>query len=56
MFRKYCDVVRVAQELYMAAVYLVPSSARLFSVCEGEVDNNDPKDGRQRVALGGAAF
>ena len=56
MFRKYCDVVRVAKEPYVAAVYLVPLSARLLSVCEGEVDDGDPEDGRQRVALWSAAL
>ena len=40
----------------MAAVYLVPSPARLLSVGEGEVDHGDPKDGRQRVALWSAAL
>ena len=56
MLRKYCDVVRVAKEPYVAAVYLVPSPARLLSVREGEVDDDDPEDGRQRVALWSAAF
>ena len=45
MLRKYCDVVRVAKEPYVAAMYLVPSPARLLSVREGEVDDDDPEDG-----------
>ena len=47
MFRKHCDcdVVRVTKEPYVAAVYLVPSPARLLSVREGEVYDNDPEDG-----------
>ena len=45
VFRKDCDVVRVTKEPYVAAVYLVPMPARLLSVREGEVDDDDPEDG-----------
>ena len=45
VFREHGDVVCVAQEPYVTAVNLVSAPARLLSVSESEVDDDDPEDG-----------